>query len=437
MKYFIFSELNRNHFLFLSFFIISITKEIINNYITQTEDIIQTFNKYYVYSLSDFLSIIPLIIIKIRSKGKSEKKTLEKANTTIIKIGLNQNLTEDKNLEESKLNNDNIYLDNKQNNKRRLKRIIKLSILVSILDFLAAYVNVTFNIIIKTSNFKIKKVKVNFYILINILSKYALSILILHSPIYKHHYLSLAIDLFVLIVLIIIDILGIEDIKSIFFVLLKIIVITLYSFEDVYAKILLSIDSFSPYIYLFYRGICVNILSFLYSLVFIFVELPDEKGNKSIVFTRFWKVYENRLNILLYILLSFNEYLVNLNLFLIIDKFSPIHYAVASILDNFGSLLISIFYKEIKVGEFFIKLAIYFILILAALVYNEFIVLNFCGFQKNTQLNLLKLADIEQTKINNNENESLTEDESTNKNEAINIEEKLNNESSEQNLVEN
>ena len=169
MKYFIFSELNRNHFLFLSFFIISITKEIINNYITQTEDIIQTFNKYYVYSLSDFLSIIPLIIIKIRSKGKSEKKTLEKANTTIIKIGLNQNLTEDKNLEESKLNNDNIYLDNKQNNKRRLKRIIKLSILVSILDFLAAYVNVTFNIIIKTGNFKIKKVKVNFYILINIL----------------------------------------------------------------------------------------------------------------------------------------------------------------------------------------------------------------------------------------------------------------------------
>ena len=135
--------------------------------------------------------------------------------------------------------------------------------------------------------------------------------------------------------------------------------------------------------------------------------------------------------------MSFNEYLVNLNLFLIIDKFSPIHYAVASILDNFGSLLISIFYKEIKVGEFFIKLAIYFILILAALVYNEFIVLNFCGFQKNTQLNLLKLADIEQTKINNNENESITEDESTNKNEAINIEEKLNNESSEQNLVEN
>ena len=192
---------------------------------------------------------------------------------------------------------------------------------------------------------------------------------------------------------------------------------------------------------LFYRGICVNILSFLYSVVFIFVKLPDKNGVKSIVFTRFGKIYENRINILLYILLFFNEYIMNLNLYFIIDKFSPIHFAVASILENFGSLLISIIYREIAILEFFIKLAIYFILILAAFVYNEFIILNFCGFQKQTKYSLLKMANTEKNNSisinnnNNNDNDLFSEDE--NLNEIINNEENLNssndNESTENN----
>ena len=84
-------------------------------------------------------------------------------------------------------------------------------------------------------------------------------------------------------------------------------------------------------------------------------------------------------------------YLYNQNVLLILDKFSPIHYAVATVLENFGSLIISISYGTIETAEFFIKLIIYFILIIAALVFNEFIVLNFCGFQKYTHLFLLML----------------------------------------------
>ena len=100
--------------------------------------------------------------------------------------------------------------------------------------------------------------------------------------------------------------------------------------------------------------------------------------------------------------------------------------------------MISIFYGNINVGEFFIKFAIYFILILAALVYNEFIVLNFCGFQKNTYLFLQRKADedLEQIIINNNENDLFSEDEN-NKNENINADENINNESLELNLIEN
>ena len=78
MKYLIISELNRNHFLFLSYFIIATIKMIVKRYITSTDDIIKTFHDYYIDSLSDFLSIIPFIIIKLRSKGISKREKLEK-----------------------------------------------------------------------------------------------------------------------------------------------------------------------------------------------------------------------------------------------------------------------------------------------------------------------------------------------------------------------
>ena len=419
MKYFIFSKLNRNHFLFLSHFAITIILDIVNEYIYLSNDLIFSFNKSYIYSLSDFLTLIPVIIIKKRSKSISkENQESFKNDRTVSNIDIKY-----------------IYTDN---NKRRKKRIFKYSILVSIFDFLAIYTNVTFDIIIKVFNITIKKESFHSNILINIISKLVLSSLILRLQIYKHHYLSLAINLIFLIGLTIYDTFIIKEAKTYLIVLRKILSVVLYSIENVYAKILLSFDSISPYTYLLYRGIFVNFFSLLYSLVFIFVEVPDEKGNKSCVFSRFWKVYDNKKNILLYIIFFFFKYLYSLNIFLIIDKFSPIHYAVACIFGNFGSLLISIIYKHIEVGEFFIKFTLFFILILASFIYIEFIVLNFCGFQKYTHLFLLKKADedLEQINSNNNENDIFSDDEN-NKNEEINIEENLNNESIEPNLIEN
>ena len=363
-------------------------RNIVNNKINKSKDIIETFHKYYISSLSDLLSIIPLIIIKVRSKSISYFKGLRKDSSK------------------------KYYT---KANKKRKMRIIKLSILISILDFLALYINVTYNIIITAANFVIKKVSISSDVFFNVISKFALSTLILHLPIYRHHYLSLAINIILLIVFLIFDILKITAAKEIIFGLKRIISLVLYSLEDIYAKILLSYDSISPYTYLFYRGIYLNILSLLYSIIFIFVKLPDEKGVKSCIFTRLWKVYEHRLNILLYIILLFVNYLFNQNVLLIIDKFSPIHYAVGTVLETFGSFIITTFDGKVKVevGEFFIKFVIYFISILAALIYNEIIVLNFCGFQKYTHLFLLKMAnkDLELTIINNNDNELIPEEE--------------------------
>ena len=405
MKYLIFTELNRNHFLFLSYFIISIIIEIDNKYITSSDDIIDTFHKCFNHTLSDFLSIIPYIIIKLRSKGISKKNKSEKVKTDLKEKTSNENIVE-RALSESSIDIAYKYINVniKDKKEKANKRKIKLSLLVSVFEFLAIYLNVTFNIIAKTNNYTVKFSEMESSILFKVMSKYILSIIILHSPVYKHHYLSLAINIIFLIVLVVFDIIDLVETKDNYYFLyavLKIIIAILFSFEDVYAKVLLSLGSFSPYIYLLYRGMFVNSFALLFSIIFIFVKLPDEKGEKSIVFTRIWKIYENKLNIFLYIILFIFMYLLNLNIFLIIDKFSPIHFAVASIIYNSIGLIISCIYGQEDLKEFFMKLAVYFILIISALIYNEIIILNFCGLQKYTNFYLHKQAneDIRQTII--------------------------------------
>ena len=416
MKYIIFSELNRNHFLFLTYLIITLIKDIDKRYIINTGDIVDTFNKYYLYTLSDFFSIIPFIIIKVRSKSISKNKLNLNISQTLSK----ENIEENKDIQYIQSKNDIqlIYLgDNNKDEKKRKKRIIKLLFIVSFFDFLSIYSNVTFSVIIKSTNYSIKKAQMNSYVLFNIIAKYLLNILILHTPVYKHHYLSLSINLLFLIGLVIYDIINIERSNQYFYLLMKIISVSLYSFEDAFAKILLTFNSISPYNLLLYRGILVNILALLYSFVFIFVEIPDEKGKKSCLFSRFWKVYENKLNILFYLILALFEYLENLNIFFIIDKFSLIHFAVASIIEYFGLLILAMIYKESGVAEFLIKFLIYFILIVTALIYNEFIILNFCGLEKYTKLFLQKEAkkEVNQSFIDNNEdNDSISQRDSIN-----------------------
>ena len=149
----------------------------------------------------------------------------------------------------------------------------------------------------------------------------------------------------------------------------------------------------SPYHFLFFRGIIVNVLVIILSIVFIFVELPDEKGDNSIVFTRFWKVYDKTKNILIAIILFFLDFLYNVNIFFIIDKFTSSHLAMSMILGHFSNLFISLFKKDVEISDFFLRLIIYLILIIASAIHNEFIILNFCKFQKHTKIFLEKEAE--------------------------------------------
>ena len=253
-----------------------------------------------------------------------------------------------------------------------------------------------------------KNIELSVLYVINIISIYIMSIFILHSSFYRHHKISLIINLIFLIVLVVIDQITIfKDVDwviRIIYITMELLNVIFYSFEDIYGKVLLSIGSISPYILLFYRGIIVGIMTLIFSFVFIFVEIPDENGNNSIVYTRFYKIYENKLNILYTIGIALVNFIYNIHIFFIIDKFSPSHFAKATILDNFSSLLIAIFKGNIDIQEFISKFIFYLLLILTGLIYNEIIILNFCGLQKYTKFFLEKKSNIDmiQTTINEN-----------------------------------
>ena len=89
------------------------------------------------------------------------------------------------------------------------------------------------------------------------------------------------------------------------------------------------------------------------------------------------------------------------------------HFAIASILESFGSLLSGlIIFRNVEIKDFFIRFVIYFILIIASLIHNEFMVINCWGLELHTKLYLEKMAEKD---IND----------SLNKNNNINIENEM------------
>ena len=373
MKHFIFQKFNITHFLFLSYFIITTLRGLIN-LTKDTKDICSIFNYYYLCSFSDFVSIIPILIIVKRIKSS--------------KINDNEETTEQSNKNDKYL----IYVDQVvKNRKIILKKVYKIIIIVSLCEFFALYSKAIFFIIILKQNLSIKTFSISSVLIIDIIGQYVFNRIILNYLFYRYHYLSFFINIIFLIILGVMDIIEIKKtdnnpIVSLTYIFIRIISSLLYCIEYSFSKIIITYNSSSPYYFLFYRGIIVNIFVIIFSVVFIYVELPDENGNNSIVFTRFWKIYSNITDYILAIIVIILDFLHNANIFFIIDKFSSSHLALSLILGHLSDLFISIIFgNNLKVSDFFLRLIIFFILIIAAAIHNEFIILNFCGFQKHTK----------------------------------------------------
>ena len=281
MKYIIVSEFNRNYLLFIYYFIIIIIKELFKEFYKPTNDLIEYLNENFSFTISDLLAFIPMTIIKHRSKSNNNKGFLIKTTKTNKNISL-------------------IFSNpHAQHIKKRSKRIFKLEIIISIFDFLGKYSYFVFSIILTKYKIFLKTINLNGIPVFNIISICILSALLLHSPFYRHHYFALIINLIFLVVLIVIDEVNIfkeKDWNANFLYIVNTLTGIFYSFENLYGKILLSFSSISPYTLIFYRGMFVSVISILFAIILIFVDIPDENGESSCIYTRYWKLYENKIN---------------------------------------------------------------------------------------------------------------------------------------------
>ena len=86
------------------------------------------------------------------------------------------------------------------------------------------------------------------------------------------------------------------------------------------------------------------------------------------------------------ILFTISNFLKNTFIWLIIDFFSPSHYAVSSVLESLGNLIRLWIVEPDTVDRPIMRLIIFLVLIVAGLIHTELVVFNFLGLQKNTKL---------------------------------------------------
>ena len=401
-KLLIFPKLNFNHIYFFFFFLISFIKIVIRKWIdNNNKDLAQRLFNIYTYTISDLISVIPLVINKCIS-GKSKPKNKAKRTAS-----LESNITF-------------IFRDHWA---EKHKSLLLKTLIVAIADLLAQLITFIFYMIKGENEREVEEYNLNTILIVRIVSVYLLSLIILKTYFYKHHYFSFIINIICLLFLSILDILNINKKRTkdalmiIIYIFVKIFSTLFYSLENVYGKKALMKEFLSPYSILMYIGIYEFIFLIILSIPLIFIETKDATDNykKSIIFKRFDKFIDYTY-IIKNATLMITNFFYNLTIWTIIDKYSPNHIAMANIFESFGASLYLVIFERNKVDRWtiYVTFIIYIFLIFGAFIHNEFIVINACGLNENTTLFLDYRAEMDllqaKTKDNNEQDYSLSEE---------------------------
>ena len=372
-KYFLFPKPHLNHLLFLFYFVSSIVKQYIFIGIKKEENLSIPIFKLYIYVIGDLLAVIPYLIIKKKIKSKN----IEKSNNN------------------NKGNFNFIYNDIFAKKK---KRIIINIFIICLFSFIGQISTIIFYLIEGNQKMVVKGANLNIIFVFNIIFLFLLSKFILDISFYMHHYFSLIISIICLIVLVIIDCIAINEnikkenknsierksalINSVLYIVIKIFTELLYSLENVICKVLFLKYYITPYFLLLMSGVVKFFFSVIFSIPLLFVKFRDK-----IIFSMFKDIFKNKLNILFYTIYLINSFFFYILNYLIIDKFSPTHSVIAYILENLGIFIINAGLKTFQIDyKFGIRLAMYILLVIVSVIFNEFLVINICGLANNTKL---------------------------------------------------
>ena len=304
-------------------------------------------------SIAKFLNIIPLIIIKIRSKKVHSK--------------LNQS--------NNKSFNDYEIYHKKIRTKNKNKYIYYLLtagifFVIVILQVLTISINV------------------NFWILDIVFTPF-FYYLMFKVKLYKHHYLSII--LIILIGIVIDTFLGnLQDNipKNLIYIFIKIIRELLLSFFDVINKYIMETKYCTVYELSFFNGVFTFILIIIFVIFDYYFFKFDDLG----------EYFDNFNGIEFLIVFAFMITQLGLDICALITEknYTPCH---IFIIYAFGQLA---YYIDFSLKST-IAFICFFFIFLISLIFNEIIELNFCGLSDNIKRNIIYRGESEDFLIENND----------------------------------
>ena len=305
------------------------------------------------------LSIIPFLIIEIRTKSLGEE--------------ISKNLI--------------AYENKKKEEKNKLTKGKYILLLIcAFLDFLQK--SLSFVIIHDSEN--------NVWIFDLIFFTF-FSWFILNEKFYKHQYFSLLLMVIIVFITFILDYNHIKENIGDFFLVLYIELV--YSINHVLNKYIMENKFCSPYEISFYEGFFCLIMNIILLSIFSNIEISKHSGvlkvfsNKNYdgkYYIDNFKYYIDSINtkeFFAFLLHAINKVSYNLFSLLTIKYFSPSHVIIILF---FGEM--EYFVVTMKRGNFIFTIFIFLLLIFAILVFTEIIELNFLGFSKNTKKNIRERA---------------------------------------------
>ena len=267
---------------------------------------------------------------------------------------------------------------------------MKIMIKIVSVDYFCQLLFLIFSLIFKKDEI-IPRKNNNYLLIIDILSRFIFCRLILDTYFYKHHIVSMIINLVVFIILGLFDIYNIfkqVDMEiSIFFSFLIIQTIA-YSMEDVLNKIALSRESLTPYSLLYYKGIME--IPFLIITTIIVLYFQNTFNDFSSLDPEYQKYVLVRRSLFIILNILRSIFLVK-----VIDKFSSQHLSILKVLESIFMFVYFLIHHDYKDNIIYIPIisVSFIIIVFTSLVYNEIIVINICGLQDYTQHGLDIQAD--------------------------------------------
>ena len=336
----------------------------------------------------DFLSFMACgifyLILKIKLNNSS--KNIEKVNTFSInnreyrlnsKVNNNENECDnsEKSLNAMKQIENEIEMEKIKNEKKIKRHKILLVILISLLLLTATTIK---NIWTKDL---IKPLRYNIANLLQLLFLVTFSMIFLKFTLYSHQIIS---------VIVIAICFLIFFVESIVYNKIKVSPIIknimfhgstqfFYCLYDVIGKIYLNKYFDNLYLFLFKIGFVGTILLTIYGIISTFINLDEDY--------RIFHVF--KLIPFYYILLDlFFSCLFELGLWLTIYYFSPCHFIIYETVADILELLTS--RTNLTKGQIISFFILYPILFFDVFVFNEIIILNFCGLNYNTKIEIMK-----------------------------------------------